>query len=486
MSDLDEPKKRLAFIVLFELVDTFFQISQRLGDNVEAYFVVSTQTNYRQLQAMGVDKQRILNVAKTRADVRTLGAVPCELEDKIIEFERFGPTFSSIILMSRFYRGESSAALMHYMILTAMQIEEFFLRNRVEWVIAEPTNAVELLATAAAAKNGIPFGNIGFARLPQSRLVLYQDIEEREFYQLACADSSSDSAAFKAAETWLKQYREAPSRPAYFAAQAARRSLLSLLRSSWQNISLFVGGFTGASEVNSFRFFDLVILYARPYFASLKRRIITVEQGSEWEGRRPYVTYFLHVCPERSVDVVAPWFSNQLEVIKTIRRALPSKYDLLVKEHPSAQGGQPLSFYRQLRNIPNLHLLNAGIDSRSLIRNAAFIATISGTTAFESALLKTPALIFSNVFFRKLPLIFRCTSPEMLPDLMKQAIATPRDYEPDPAVGFLAAILTNSVESNWDGSGGILPAETIDSFCELLGNAAAFRDIETQSINSLG
>jgi hypothetical protein len=476
MSRILEEKKNVALVTLFEMAGTYVRISQQLRDRVEAYFIVSTQKNYRQLLDIGVDRARILNVAKTRAQVRRLGAVPRELEEKICGFERFGPTFSSIIMMSRFYRGEDSSALMHYMVLTAMEIEEFFLRNHVEWVIAEPTNAVELLATLVAAKNGILFGNIGFARLPHNRLVLFRDIQEAAFYHLARTDTSCKSAMMGMAESWLRQFREAPSRPTYFAAQASRRSIASLLRSTWHNLSILLGEFTGANEVNSFRFFDLFILYARPYFAYLKRRIIKVEQGYEWKGHRPYVAYFLHVCPERSVDVVAPWFSNQLEVIRTIRRALPSNYDLLVKEHPSSQGGQPLSFYKQLRTIPNLYLLNAGIDSRALMRNATLVTTISGTTAFESALLKTPALIFSNVFFRTLPLVFQCTSPEGLSEVMKQAIAAPRGDEPDPAIAFLAEILTDSVASNWDGTGTILPDEIIESFCQLLEKAAAYQD----------
>ena len=476
MSRIFEEKKNVAFVTLFEMADTYVQISQRLRDRAEAYFVVSTQKNYRRLLVMGVAKERILNVAATRAQVRVLGAVPRELEEKICDFERFGPTFSSIIMMSRFYRGEDSSYLMHYMVLTALKIEEFFIRNHVEWVIAEPTNAVELLATLVAGKNGILFGNIGFARLPHNRLLLFQDTQEAEFYPLPRTDTSCNSAVMEMAESWLRKFREAPSRPAYFAAQASRRSIASLLRSTWHNVSILLGEFTGANEVNSFRFFDLFILYARPYFAYLKQRIIKVERGSEWKGRRSYVAYFLHVCPERSVDVVAPWFSNQLEVIRTIRRALPSNYDLLVKEHPSSQGGQPLSFYKQLRTTPNLYLLNAGIDSRTLMRNASLVTTISGTTAFESALLKTPALIFSNVFFRKLALVFQCTSPEGLPEVMKQAIAAPRDCEPDPAIAFLADILTDSVASNWDGTGGILPNDMIESFCQLLEKAAAHQD----------
>ncbi len=483
MSPFFEEKKNIAFVALFEMAETFVQISQRLQDNAEAYFVVSTQKNYRQLLAMAVAEERILNVAKTRAEVRRLGPAPPELEEMICEFERFGPTFSSIIMMSRFYRGEDSSVLMHYMVLTAIEIEAFFLRNRVDWVIAEPTNAVELIATLVAARNGMFFGNIGFSRLPHSRLVLFQDIEEGEFYPLARTDTSRKSEVMSMAESWLKRYRDAPSRPAYFAAQASSRSIASLIRSSCHNLSLLLGEFTGAGEVNSFRFFDLFILYARPYFAYLKRRIIKVEQGSEWRGRRPYAAYFLHVCPERSVDVVAPWFSNQLEVIRTIRRALPSNYDLLVKEHPSSQGGQPLNFYTQLRRIPNIFLLNAGIDSRTLMRNASFVTTISGTTAYESALLKTPALIFSNVFFRKLPLVFQCTSPEELTEVMKRAIAAPRDGEPDPAIGLLADIFADSVASNWDGSGGILPADIIDSFCELLTKAAVYQDTVTLCVN---
>jgi hypothetical protein len=470
-----EKKTAVAFVVLFELKGTFLQISERLREDIEPYFVVSTLDHARQLKAMGVKDERILSVAKSRSEVRRMGPAPREYDEAIREFERYGPTFSSIIMMSRFFRGENSAALMHYMVLTALGIEEFLLRNQVDWVIAEPTNAVEVLTAVVAKKNGIHFGSIGFSRLPHNRLVLFEDIEERGFHRLAEERASGEPEVLQIAETWLKKYREAPSRPAYFKAQAVHRSVSSLIRSAWRNLSLLIGGLTGSSEVNYYRFSDLVRLYSRPYFAWLKRRIIPIQQGWERKGGRPFVVYFLHVSPERSVDVVAPWFSNQLEVIRTIRRALPSHYDLLVKEHPSSTGAQSLSFYRQLRNVPNLVFLSAAIDSRTLIRSAAFVTTISGTTGFEAALLETPAVIFSNVFFRELPLVFRCTSPEQLPELVVAVTAAPRQNDPDPSVHFLADLLANSVASDWNGSGGVLPSQTIDSFCLLLMKAVTYK-----------
>lgn len=486
---------KVAFVALFSLTEPFFQMKQRLEQSVDAYFITSTMACYRQLLLLGVEPKRILNVARTRAQVRRLGQpdgeAPTEsqqplqqpsrqqwqeqlleqLQERIEEFERHGPTFSSIFMMSRFYRGENSAAVMHYMALTAIAIEEFLVENGVQWVIAEPTNAVELLATVVAKKIGIRFGNMGFARLPHNRLLMFADIEERAYHPLAGAESIP--RALNAAAQWLDAYRQAPSRPSYFATQAAHRSIVALVGAGWRNLSLLAGALTGTDEINNFRFSDLVRLYARPYFAWVRRLVVRIHGerihgGFEWTGSRPYAVYFLHVCPERSVDVVAPWFSNQLEVIRNLRRALPSRCDLLVKEHPSATGGQPLAFYRQLSRVPNIFLLHAGIDSRKLMANAALISTISGTSALEAALLGTPALIFSSVFFSKLPLVFVCQSPSELPAIVARAVARKAIRDQEPAVEFVADILANSVASRWDGAGGLLPGELIDSFCELL------------------
>jgi hypothetical protein len=159
---------------------------------------------------------------------------------------------------------------------------------------------------------------------------------------------------------------------------------------------------------------------------------------------------------------------------------------LLVKEHPSSTGAQSLSFYRQLRNAPNLVFLSAAIDSRTLIRSAEFVTTISGTPAFEAALLETPAIIFSNVFFRELPLVFRCTSPEQLPELVVEVTAAPRQNDPDPSVHFLADLLANSVASDWNGSGGVLPSQTIDSFCLLLMKAVTYKKMGCAAVRHTG
>ncbi|MGA2539154.1 MAG: hypothetical protein ABSF53_24320 [Terracidiphilus sp.] len=393
-------------------------------------------------------------------------------------------------MMSRFYRGEDADAVMHYMALTAIDIEEFLVENGVQWVIAEPTNAVELLANVVAQKIGIRFGNMGFARLPHHRLLMFADIEERTYHPLAGAETTPRTAALSAAARWLDAYRQAPSRPSYFFAQAAHRPISGLVAAAWRNLSLLTGALTGSNEINNFRFSDLVKLYARPYFAWAKRLVVRIHGerihgGAEWTGARRYAVYFLHVCPERSVDVVAPWFSNQLEVIRNLRRALPSRYDLLVKEHPSATGGQPLAFYRQLSRVPNIYLLHAGIDSRKLMRNAALISTISGTSALEAALLGTPALIFCSVFFSKLPFVFACQSPSDLPAIIARAVASKAVRDPGPVVEFVADILANSVESRWDGAGGLLPGELINSFCELLiratrGNACQAATVQKQ------
>ena len=47
-----------------------------------------------------------------------------------------------------------------------------------------------------------------------------------------------------------------------------------------------------------------------------------------------YVYFPLQFEPERTILISAPYYTNQLELIKNIARSIPVDYFLYVKEHP--------------------------------------------------------------------------------------------------------------------------------------------------------
>ena len=54
----------------------------------------------------------------------------------------------------------------------------------------------------------------------------------------------------------------------------------------------------------------------------------------EIPSNEKFLFFPLQVQPERNVDIDAPFYSNQIEVITNIAKALPVGFKLYVKEHP--------------------------------------------------------------------------------------------------------------------------------------------------------
>ncbi|MDA7536998.1 hypothetical protein N8568_02235, partial [bacterium] len=77
------------------------------------------------------------------------------------------------------------------------------------------------------------------------------------------------------------------------------------------------------------------------------------------------------------------------------------------------------------KRIPNCHYLNTSIDTYELLENCQFVASITGTACWESVSGGKPALIFGNVWFKKLPGVI-----SWRPDLSLAEITdTPIDHE---------------------------------------------------------
>lgn len=96
-----------------------------------------------------------------------------------------------------------------------------------------------------------------------------------------------------------------------------------------------------------------------------------------------------------------------------LANALPKDYVIYVKEHPNqffiyendkyAKGFlsninyfRDLAFYWQLKQIPNVKIIDINIPSIELIKKAQATACICGSVTVESVLNKKPILIFGN------------------------------------------------------------------------------------------
>jgi hypothetical protein len=128
----------------------------------------------------------------------------------------------------------------------------------------------------------------------------------------------------------------------------------------------------------------------------------------------------LHLIPESTTFVKAPFYINELNIIEQVSKSLPIGWKLYVKEHQAMLGERSFSFYKSVKKIPNVKLVkfNYYDDPKPWIEKAKGVITISGTGAYEAALLGKKSLVFGDVPFNLIESIYRVNSFEQLPSLI--------------------------------------------------------------------
>lgn len=109
-----------------------------------------------------------------------------------------------------------------------------------------------------------------------------------------------------------------------------------------------------------------------------------------------------HKQPEASIDVSGRYYEDQSKNIINLWRLLPQGWKIVMKEHTNAIGDRSYSFYKKLLAYPNIVMVHETTDSKKLIEKCKLVATVTGTMAYEAAMMKVPAITFSNVFFNRL------------------------------------------------------------------------------------
>jgi len=160
-----------------------------------------------------------------------------------------------------------------------------------------------------------------------------------------------------------------------------------------------------------------------------------------------FVFFPLHYEPEISLLLQAPSFTDQIHVANMMARSLPVGCLLYVKEHPQMARYRPRSFYKQLKKIPNIKLLDPSITSFQIIPHAKLIIVITGAAGWEATILGKPVITLGKIFFNKLSFVGKCPKIEDLPLVIKKMLENPR-YDEDELTRYIAAIIEESADVN--------------------------------------
>jgi len=143
-----------------------------------------------------------------------------------------------------------------------------------------------------------------------------------------------------------------------------------------------------------------------------------------------FIYFPLHVEPERQTLIVAPFYTNQIELITNIVKSLPVGYKLFVKEHSGQKisGWREISYYKKILNLANVELLHPSLNSQELIKKCSMVITVSGSTGLEATFFNKPVIVFSDVGYSYLPSVYRIKNMEELPEAIKFQLEKQVDF----------------------------------------------------------
>lgn len=135
-----------------------------------------------------------------------------------------------------------------------------------------------------------------------------------------------------------------------------------------------------------------------------------------------YVYMPLHLIPESTTFARAPFYVDEYHLAEQAAKSLPVGWKLYVKEHQAMLGERSFTFYKKLAKIPNVRVVqpNYYLDPKPWIEHCAGVITITGTSAYEAALLGKKAIVFGNVPSNLIDGIQQLKRFTDLPDMLKE------------------------------------------------------------------
>lgn len=275
-------------------------------------------------------------------------------------------------------------------------IYDFLDARKVRLVFGELTWAHEILIRRIVARKkelGATYLNMATVRIPDQRFAFFTDEFWSQFLRIE--KKASDSGATRTISV---------KKPAYLALNDAAVKSSRSLGARLARIGRFVSGENIDADdptlINR-RWTRFQVRCKEEINRELYRFVPRVPFDEVRD--RKYVFVALHKQPEASIDVIGRYYEDQYTNIVNLWRIVPDDWLVLVKEHTNAIGDRSLRFYMKLARLHNLLFLRENEDSHEIIRHSELVFTVSGTVAYEAALMGKRAVTLAPTFFNRAP-----------------------------------------------------------------------------------
>jgi hypothetical protein len=174
------------------------------------------------------------------------------------------------------------------------------------------------------------------------------------------------------------------------------------------------------------------------------RQALIAYSTGEFSLGEKYVYFPLHFQPEQTTHSMSRQiYLNQILAIEKLSVLIPKDWIIYIKDHPAqSERCRAITFFQRISGIKKVRLLSRGASSFSLIQNAQFVATISGTVGWEALQMSKKVLLFGSIYYQGLPGVFTYNDSLKLEDILSYS---PNLSDLETAVANLIARLETGV-----------------------------------------
>jgi len=145
--------------------------------------------------------------------------------------------------------------------------------------------------------------------------------------------------------------------------------------------------------------------------------------SSEIDLNKKYVYFPLHLQPELTTSTLGDIYVDQLLAIERLSKVIPEDWYIYVKENPKqTELMRGKWFFARLRLINHVKVVSPDFNTYLLMKNCAFVSTVTGTAGWEAISGGKNALVFANPWYKCLPGVFLYTNDFNLEDILKYKI----------------------------------------------------------------